>query len=260
MKAGGRTLRKVLLTLVLGAGLVVLAGSFTGYREDDGFSAVADRVRDWLAVQPGTGSAATITDGDAVASTVPDEAVLLEMRVRQRNIEDRLDQLTETVTTLNESVNRSQASNDTVISGLRREHQAGIEALESRVAELQRRLAAVAAKPVVAASASAVRPAAQAGKSSAPAQSAAGAKTEEAMTGAEWVVNVASSSREQAMKDLASRLKEQGIPVERQALTIEGDLMYRLRVPGFATSDTARNYASKLDKEHGLKGAWISRK
>jgi cell division septation protein DedD len=260
VKAGGRTLRKLLLTLVLVAGLAVLAGGYTGYREDGGFAAVAGKVRDWLAALPGTDADAVKADGGAAASAAPDEALVLEMRVRQRNIEDRLDQLTETVTALNESVNRSQAVNDTVISGLRREQQAGIEALESRVTKLQQRLAAMADKPVAAASPSAVRLAAQAGKPAAPAQPATRDGAEQAAAGEEWVVNVAASSREQAMMDMASRLREQGIPVERQTLTIEGDLMYRLRVPGFVTSDAARSYAAQLDRDHGLRGAWISRK
>lgn len=97
-------------------------------------------------------------------------------------------------------------------------------------------------------------------KTAAAVPPATGTGSESTVTGEEWVVNVASSSREAAMVELAAKLKAQGIPVERQTLTIEGDLMYRLRVPGFTTSGDARQYAAQLDKTHGLRGAWISRR
>ena len=66
--------------------------------------------------------------------------------------------------------------------------------------------------------------------------------------------------RAQALVELAAKLRKQGIPVERQTLTIDGDLMYRLRVPGFSGSDEARSYARRLDEEFGLRGGWVSRK
>ena len=119
---------------------------------------------------------------------------------------------------------------------------------------------AMSTKPAAQAKpAATARPAAQA-KQATPVQPALRDTTAQAVAGEEWVVNVASSSQEQAMLELAAKLKEQGIPVERQTLTIEGDLMYRLRVPGFDTSDEARRYARRLDKEFGIRGGWVSRK
>jgi cell division septation protein DedD len=93
-----------------------------------------------------------------------------------------------------------------------------------------------------------------------PAKPAVRDEADKAPADEEWVVNIASSSREQAMVELAAKFRERGIPVERQTLTIEGDLMYRLRVAGFPSSEEARNYARRLDREFGLKGGWVSRK
>jgi len=141
-----------------------------------------------------------------------------------------------------------------------------IDAIEARVTALQKGLAGVTGKPAGKDASPVARsaPKTTAASAKVPAVPAkapdAKVKAEQAVAGEEWVVNIASSSHEQAMLDMAAKLREQGIPVERQALTIEGDLMYRLRVPGFATSAEARSYAGKLDKEFGLRGGWVSRK
>ncbi|MGB5540667.1 MAG: SPOR domain-containing protein [Gammaproteobacteria bacterium] len=285
--AGPRTSRKLLpglvLPLVLIIGLLFFAGNYTGYRDDGMPGNVAGTLRGWFAGVPGAAKDAGRADTDAIAAMAVDEQLVRELRARQLAITARLDELTDTISTLSETVNRNWAVNDTVVAGLRQEQQAGIAALEVRVSELQGRLAEAADKPAateqpapakpaapakqavstkpatVPSQSGTARPAAQA-KQATPAKPAARDTTAQAVADEEWVVNVASSSQEQAMLELAAKLKEQGIPVERQTLTIEGDLMYRLRVPGFTTSDEARRYARRLDKEFGLRGPWVSRK
>jgi len=290
-----RTLLRLVLPLVLIIGLLFLAGNYTGFRDDGMLGNVAGTVRGWFAGLPGAAEDAGMADTGEIAALVVDEQLVRELQVRQLAITARLDQLTDTVTALSETINRNWAVNDTVVAGLRREQQAGIAALEARVSELRGRLAEAADKPAAskqlapakpaaqekqavstkpatqAKQAVSTRPAAQTkqsatampaaqAKQATPAQPAARDTTEQPVAGEEWVVNVASSSHDQAMMERAAVLKEQGIPVERQILTIEGDLMYRLRVPGFATSDEARRYAGRLDKEFGIRGGWVSRK
>lgn len=278
---GQRTSRRLLpglvLPLFLIIGLVLLAGTYTGYREGGMLAGISSSVRGWFGTAPAAGGVA----GDE--PDVVDRELVLSLLREQRDIVARLDRLTESVSALGESVSRNSAAGDAAIAGLRQDQQANLEALETRVAALQKQLDGLAVKPAAsAASAAKAAPVARAATPSgnagstgaapgdtaaakmppqpaiAPVQKAAGSA--DAAIGEEWVVNVASSSHEAAMVELAAKLKAKGIDVERQTLTIDGDLMYRLRVPGFASSGEARGYAEKLGKIHGLRGAWISRR
>ena len=195
----------------------------------------------------------------AAATGAVDDQMVRDLRARQLEIMSRLDRLTDTVTALGEAVNRDRTDFDTGLAGLRQEQGAAISALEAGMKTLQQRFASAADKPATTADSGRARPAA--GKQTVPVSApAARDQASPVVAGEEWVVNIASSSHEEAMQEMAAKLQAQGIPVERHALTIEGDLMYRLRVPGFATGAEARSYARKLDKEFGLKGGWISRK
>jgi cell division septation protein DedD len=268
--AGHRTSRKLLLGLVLPlvavVGVVLFAGSYTGYRDNGGITGITSVVGAWLKTLPGSAEDGVVTGGIVAATGAVDEQLVRDLQVQQLDIMFRLDQLTDSVAALSETINKNWADNDTVITGLRQEQRAAIDAIEARVTALQTRLAGVTGKPAGKDASPAARsaPKTTAASAKAPAVPAkapdAKVKAEQAVAGEEWVVNIASSSHEQAMLDMAAKLREQGIPVERQALTIEGDLMYRLRVPGFATSAEARSYAGKLDKEFGLRGGWVSRK
>jgi hypothetical protein len=75
-----------------------------------------------------------------------------------------------------------------------------------------------------------------------------------------WVVNVANSEQIEAIATLMDKLHTLGIPAETQEVTINSKLRYRLRIPGFATSDEARDYAANLDGDLGLKGPWVSKR
>jgi len=257
-----RTARRLLLGLVLPLAIVVVmvffAGSYKGYRDGSGFSGIATAVKGWFVSAPDNSRGRDMTGGNVAAYSAVDEQLIRELRVQQLDMQTRLEQLTDTLTVLSETVSRNWTDNDAVIAGLRQEQHTAIDALQARVAALQQQLAGPPGKTVIKDTPPPIKPASPAVSATMPAaprDKAAPAETDE-----EWVVNVASSSHEQPMQELAAKLKEQGIPVERHALTIEGDLMYRLRVPGFTTSAEARRYAEKLDKEFGIRGPWVSRK
>lgn len=262
-----KLLRGLLLPLAIIVGMMVFAASYTAYHDDGGFSGITRAVRGWFAPASGAAGEAAMPDRIAAATGAVDEQMVRDLQARQLEITFRLDQLADTVTALSETIKRNWADNDTVITGLREEQRAALEAIEVRVKALQQQLAGVTEKPAGTVTApptarsGSKTTAASAKATAAPAKvPAAKDKPEQSAAGEEWVVNIASSSHDQAMQDMAAKLQAQGIPVERHTLTIEGDLMYRLRVPGFATSAEARSYARKLEKESGLKGGWISRK
>lgn len=76
----------------------------------------------------------------------------------------------------------------------------------------------------------------------------------------EWVVNVVSSEHIEAVEKLMNKLHKRGIPAETQEVVIGGKMRYRLRIPGFSSSDEARDYASHLDGDLGLKDPWVSKR
>lgn len=76
----------------------------------------------------------------------------------------------------------------------------------------------------------------------------------------EWVVNVANSEHIDSVEKLMNKLHKLGIPAETHEVTISGKPRYRLRIPGFATRDEARDYAANLDSDLGLKGPWVSKR
>ncbi len=259
-----RTSRKLLLGLVLPlaviVGMVLFAGGYTGHRDDDGFAGLANTMKGWLIPSPGPAGDGAVTGGTVLATGAVDAQVIRELKARQFDIMTRLDRLTDTVTALGETASKNWIDNSTAIASLRQEQRASLDALEAKVKSRQQQFAGESGKTTGTVAPPAVQAASQAKVTPAARVPAVQDTPGLAVAGEEWVVNVASSSREQPMLDLAEKLKEQGIPAERQTLTIEGELMYRLRVPGFATSGEARRYASKLEEKFGLRGPWVSRK
>ena len=75
-----------------------------------------------------------------------------------------------------------------------------------------------------------------------------------------WVVNVANSEHIGTIEKLKKKMREHGIRAETQEVIIGGKPRYRLRIPGFSTSDEAREYARDLDGDLGLKGPWVSKR
>ncbi len=287
-KAGRRVSRKLwlglILPLALTAGLVLFAGNYAGYRDNDRFAGVTSTVRGWFTDTRDAGDNRGMSDDSTFANAAVDEELVRELRARQLDIMARLDQLTDTVTVLNEANGRNRADSELVLTSLRQEQQAGIDMLKARITELQQQIDGMVGKPAVQTKqavpaqstaqvkkAKSDKPVVKANETmparrvaqkenAVPAQPTAPDEAEQAVPGEEWVVNLAASSNEQAMSELAARLKKKGISVERQVFTIDGDLMYRLRAPGFKTSGEARRYADRLDKEFGLRGGWVSLK
>lgn len=77
---------------------------------------------------------------------------------------------------------------------------------------------------------------------------------------ANWVVNVASSSQQAAIKRLQKKLQGKNIHTELQQVKGSNGARYRLRVTGFTTGGEARRYAGELARNAGIKGAWASRR
>lgn len=259
-----RTSRNLLsglvLLLIVVVGTVYFAGSYTGQRYDDWFSGLASTVKGWSIPTQGSAREAAVTGEGVSATSATDAQAIHELTARQLDIVARLDQLTDAVTALGETANKNWMDNSKAIADLRQAQHTRLEALEAKVKVLQPRLASEPGKPTAAVSSPAVKPVLQAKAGNAARAPATRDTPGQAVTGEEWVVNVASSSHEEPILDVAEKLKEKGISTERQTLTIEGELMYRLRVPGFATSGEARRYARKLEADFGFRGPWISRK
>ncbi len=77
---------------------------------------------------------------------------------------------------------------------------------------------------------------------------------------ADWVVNVASSSQQAAIKRLQGKLQGKDIHTELQQVKGATGPRYRLRVTGFTTGGEARRYAAELARNAGIEGAWASRR
>jgi cell division septation protein DedD len=75
-----------------------------------------------------------------------------------------------------------------------------------------------------------------------------------------WVVNVASSSQEDSIRQLQVKLKNSGVDTVMQRIGSKGEPRYRLRVTGFATSGEAKRYAAGLAQKSGINGAWASKR
>ena len=75
-----------------------------------------------------------------------------------------------------------------------------------------------------------------------------------------WVVNVVSSEHIEAVEKLMNKLHKRGIPAETHEVIVGGKVRYRLRIPGFSSSDEARDYANHLDGDLGLKDPWVSKR
>ncbi|MGB5260875.1 MAG: SPOR domain-containing protein, partial [Gammaproteobacteria bacterium] len=162
---------------------------------------------------------------------------------RQVQILVRLDALAATVDTLQGRLDRQQAARMTNSETRQADQALQMKAVQAQLAELQQAMAAASAMPVppVAPSRDTVadRPTTDTG---------------------EWVVNVASSSREASIKALQQKLEQQDIRTELLHTDVKGEPRFRLRVTGFTSSGEARRYATRLEQQADLKGAWASKR
>lgn len=76
----------------------------------------------------------------------------------------------------------------------------------------------------------------------------------------DWVVNLASYTRERTASRMLAKFRDQGVDAELVEVMINDKPMYRIRVAGFANSREARAQIAALEKQLGLEGVWIARK
>lgn len=74
-----------------------------------------------------------------------------------------------------------------------------------------------------------------------------------------WVLNVASSTNVDAIRALMERLNAMGVKSEQQTVTVNGQTRYRLRIPGFETRQSAREFADRHAQKLRIKDPWISK-
>lgn len=184
------------------------------------------------------GLASTESEGALIVSPDMDAVA-----ARQAQIIARLDALAATVTALQVRFDRQQAEQVAGSVTQQAAQALQLEALKAQLVELQQQTAASPATPA--------QPAGQSRGTL--------ADTPTPATG-DWVVNVASSSREGPIKALQHKLRQQDIRTELQRTDVQGKPRYRLRVTGFSSGGEARRYAARLEQQADLQGAWVSKR
>ena len=76
----------------------------------------------------------------------------------------------------------------------------------------------------------------------------------------DWVVNLASYTRESTASRMLTRFRDKGVDAELVTVMINDKPMHRLRVSGFASSRAAKARIKSLEQQLDLEGVWISRK
>jgi TolA-binding protein len=267
-RAPGRRLLRLLVLLLLSAALLAGATFYLvrwyGWQPLAGFWPHASVSREPAEVAPG--AAGTVSVADNARPSQANQAELDSLHDRLNQLGSQLDELSTTVSTVVADAEKRNAALDEAIRSMDESHRKALEriqgrldALESRSQDMARadrstKTSKPAAKPVPKkAPATAV---------TAPAAATAPVpETPDSPAGVEeWVVNVASSTVPEKIDEAEARMHSLGISVERQVIDFGGEVRYRLRVTGFPNSDDARRYATKLEQELGIKGAWPSRK
>jgi len=75
-----------------------------------------------------------------------------------------------------------------------------------------------------------------------------------------WVVNLTSFGNASAANKEIKRLKRLGIHAERAKAIIRGKTWYRIRVPGFASRETAEQQRKVLGSKLGIRDTWIGKR
>jgi cell division septation protein DedD len=128
-----------------------------------------------------------------------------------------------------------------------------LDALAERLAALERQLEQRTAAPSPAA---APPPAPKRTASRAATPTAAPAP---APSGGPWAVQLASVSSAEAAAGLLAKAQRAGIPAEQQVVDLDGSQVYRVRVAGFPTRQTAQDYATRAQRQLRLSKAWVTR-
>ena len=135
------------------------------------------------------------------------------------------------------------------ISHLRQSNEETLGALSERLDALEQKMNAGA--PVRSAASKPVdkRPAAQSTPTS----------TGTAVKSGGWVINLISLRSEKDAQEEMQRLRKAGVRVEMQRAVADGKTWYRLQVPGFASYAGAKAYIDTVQKQAGVKDAWVAK-
>jgi DedD protein len=79
-------------------------------------------------------------------------------------------------------------------------------------------------------------------------------------TTGDWVVNLASYTRESTAQRMLDKFKDKGVDAEIVTITINDKPMVRIRTSGYQSAKEARDWVPLLEERLGLNGVWISRR
>jgi hypothetical protein len=242
-------------SLVLAATFIFVSGNREGYLAD--FQSVAGQYLPVIfspaenAVSNLVGNANSAGEVDSVVPALVGEgdgnSSNHEIHERQTLIMNQLEELTAAIADIRESNDRYRVDNQGELKGMQEDLQGKIDNIAATVAGLQ------------------AGPAHQEGSSKRLPEGSndvnvAQSESDTVPASGGWVVNVANSGHIKAIEKLQKKLYRHGIRAETQELIIDGKTRYRLRIPGFSTSDEARDYAHNLDGDLGLKDPWVSKR
>jgi len=78
-------------------------------------------------------------------------------------------------------------------------------------------------------------------------------------SGKSWSVNLITMGNQVAANRLQEKYRKSGVEAEVQPVTVDGKTLYRLRVPGFDSADSAKKFAADAKSRLGLKDLWVTR-
>lgn len=138
------------------------------------------------------------------------------------------------------------------ISHLRQTNEESLAALSQRLDKLERGITVSAAAVSPAQARKLVEKATASNSESAPVTASA------ARSGG-WVINLLSLSNEKDAQEEMTRLRKAGVRVEIQRALRDSKTWYRLRVPGFTSYEGAKAYIDTVEKQAGVKNAWVAK-
>lgn len=74
-----------------------------------------------------------------------------------------------------------------------------------------------------------------------------------------WVINLITLQNRDSVDRLVQKAEQLAIPVELKPITRDGNHLWQLRLPGFASKKAASEYARGVEQQLELPEAWISR-
>ncbi|MEN8170775.1 MAG: SPOR domain-containing protein [Pseudomonadota bacterium] len=74
-----------------------------------------------------------------------------------------------------------------------------------------------------------------------------------------WVINLLSALNARTANEELLRLRKLGIRADKQTVNSDGKTWHRLRVTGFSSYEGAKAYIETVEKQTGLKSAWVGK-